>query len=94
MPLDVATDRDDSVLELAAVRDRDFDLELNATTLWDVQLAGGRTADLSTAVERGTGAPFSGFARSSTGVWLLALLCSTCQNPAPVLLTVLEPGGG
>jgi hypothetical protein len=71
-----------------------FDLELNATTLWDVELSGGRTADLSTAVERGSGAPFSGFARSSTGVWLLALLCSTCQNPAPVLLTVLEPAAG
>ncbi len=73
-----------------------FDLELNATALWDVQLSGGRTADLSTAVERGTGAPFSGFTRSAPGVWMLALLCSTCQNPAPVLLTVLDPatGGG
>ena len=78
-------------MTVAQIQDDIFDLELNATTLWDVQLTGGRTADLSTAVERGTGAPFSGFARSSTGVWLLALLCSTCQNPAPVLLTVLEP---
>lgn len=81
-------------MTVAQIQDDIFDLELNATTLWDVQLSGGKTADLSTAVERGTGAPFSGFARSSTGVWLLALLCSTCQNPAPVLLTVLEPGGG
>jgi hypothetical protein len=73
-----------------------FDLELNATALWDVQLSGGRTADLSTAVERGTGALFTGFTRSAAGVWMLALLCSTCQNPAPVLLTVLDPatGGG
>jgi hypothetical protein len=71
-----------------------FDLELNATALWDVQLTGGRTADLSKAVERGTGAPFAGFSRSTTGVWLLALLCSTCQNPAPVLLTVLDTNSG
>ena len=64
--------------------------------LWDVQLSGGRTADLSTAVERGTGAKFSGFTRSAPGVWMLGLLCSTCQNPAPVLLTVLDTntGGG
>jgi len=71
-----------------------FDLELNATALWDVALSGGRTADLATAVERGTGAKFSGFTRSAPGVWMLGLLCSTCQNPAPVLLTVLDTNAG
>jgi len=83
-------------MTVAQIQDDIFDLELNATALWDVQLTGGRTADLSTAVERGTGAKFTGFNRSTTGVWLLALLCSTCQNPAPVLLTVLDTntGGG
>jgi hypothetical protein len=25
---------------------------------------------------------------------MLALLCSVCQNPAPVVLTILEPGAG
>jgi hypothetical protein len=71
-----------------------FDLELNATALWDVILKSGRTADLSKAVERGTNAPFTGFQRSAPGVWLLALMCSTCQNPAPVFLTVLDLAGG
>ena len=59
-------------MTVAQIQDDIFDLELNATTLWDVQLSGGRTADLSTAVERGTGAPFSGFARAArpeSGCW-------------------------
>ena len=38
----------------------------------------------------GSGELFTGFDRGP-GVWLLALMCSTCQNPAPILLTVLEP---
>jgi hypothetical protein len=69
-----------------------FDIELMATSLWELPLTGGRTADLSKAAERGTGAAFPGFARSTAGVWMLALRCSTCQNPAPVVLTILEPG--
>jgi hypothetical protein len=27
-------------------------------------------------------------------VWLLGLTCSTCQNPAPIVLTILDPGAG
>jgi len=79
---------------VAEIQANIFDLELRATTLWEIKLKGGRTADLSTATERGTGALFPGFARATTGVWMLALTCSTCQNPAPVVLTVLDPGAG
>ena len=79
---------------VAEIQANIFDLELRATTLWEVKLKGGRTADLSTATERGTGAAFPGFAGATTGVWMLALTCSTCQNPAPVVLTVLDPGAG
>ena len=79
---------------VAEIQANIFDLELRATTLWEVKLKGGRTADLSTATERGTGAAFPGFARATTGVWMLALTCSTCQNPAPVVLTILDPGAG
>jgi hypothetical protein len=71
-----------------------LDLELIATSLWEVALTGGRTADLALARERDSAAPFSGFERDTAGVWLLGLMCSTCQNPAPVVLTVLEPGAG
>jgi hypothetical protein len=70
-----------------------FDIELSATSLWELSVRGGHTAELGQAVERTSGALFSGFPRPD-GVWMLALLCSTCQNPAPVVLTILEPGTG
>jgi hypothetical protein len=70
---------------------RIFDIELIATGLWDVKLTGGKTADLSTATDRARGGAFPGFDRADSGTWLLALTCSRCQSPAPVLLTILEP---
>jgi hypothetical protein len=70
-----------------------FDIELTASSLWDIPLAGGRKADLAVARERTSKEPFAGFDRSD-GVWLLALLCSECQNPQPVVLAVLEPSTG
>jgi hypothetical protein len=76
----------------ADIQAKFFDLELMATSLWDLELAGGFTADLSQAKDRKTGAPFAGFGQGA-GIWLLALICSTCSNPAPVILTVLDPSG-
>jgi hypothetical protein len=67
-----------------------FDIEQTATSLWNIQLTGGRSADLATARERTSGEPFAGFDRTD-GVWLLALLCGECQNPQPIVLSVLEP---
>jgi hypothetical protein len=67
-----------------------FDIETLATSLWELPLTGGRTADLAQAVEHDTGAAFEGCARTD-GIWILALQCSTCQNPAPVVLTILDP---
>jgi hypothetical protein len=82
-------------MTVADIQARFFDLELMATSLWDLELSSGYTADLSQAVDRKTGASFSGFASHTTdGVWLLALTCSTCQNPAPVVLAVLDPSEG
>lgn len=70
-----------------------FDIEQNATSLWELPLTGGRKAELSFAEERKTGDAFAGFDRTD-GVWLLALLCSTCQNPQPVVLSILDPSDG
>jgi hypothetical protein len=70
-----------------------FDIEMIATTLWDIKLTGGKTADLSTATDRASGAAFTGFDSTDTGTWMLALTCSRCQTPAPVVLTILAPGG-
>jgi len=71
-----------------------FDIELIATTLWDLPLAAGRTADLALATQRGGGGAFPGFDRTDAGTWMLALTCSRCQTPAPVVLAILAPGAG
>jgi hypothetical protein len=68
-----------------------MDLELVATEMWEMELTSRNRADLSTAQSRQDGAAFSGFERDSDGLWLFGLLCSTCQNPAPVVLSVFEP---
>ena len=68
-----------------------FDLEQNATELFEITLRGNREADFSLGLERDSGEAFSGFARDEEGVWLFGLTCSTCKNPAPVVLTILTP---
>ena len=45
--------------------------------------------DLAGAKDAG-GVAFPGFTQTD-GVWALALLCSTCQVPAPVALTIIHP---
>jgi hypothetical protein len=94
VPIDGATIGYFEGMDVAQIEADIFDLELNATKLWDIKLEGGRTVDLAMAKERGTGAAFSGFSSTGPGVWLLALTCSNCQNPAPVVLTVLNPTSG
>ncbi|MDP2315671.1 MAG: hypothetical protein Q8P41_22425 [Pseudomonadota bacterium] len=64
-----------------------LDLELVATDLYTMPLTGATTADLAGAT--GASGAFTGF--SGEGTWLLALRCSTCYNPAPIFLTVVEP---
>jgi hypothetical protein len=82
-------------MSVADLQARIFDIQVVATNLWDIQLTGGKTADLAQAKERTTGAAFTGFARAgSSGTWLLALTCSTCQTPAPVLISVIDPATG
>jgi hypothetical protein len=68
-----------------------FDLELMATELYEIDTDGERTADLSRAIERDSGAEFESFERDEDGVWLVGLLCGGCRNPAPLSLSVLEP---
>jgi hypothetical protein len=60
------------------------------TTVWEATIERQDHVDLAVAVERGTGAPFPGFAQTD-GVWVLGLMCGSCQNPSPIILTVLLP---
>jgi hypothetical protein len=75
-----------------SIEDKIFDIEQDATPLYELPLTGGTSADLADARQRGDATQkFSGFEQDSEGTWLLALTCSTCQNPQPIVLTMLEP---
>ena len=68
-----------------------LDIELIATSLYEVAVpAGARDVNLADAVLRGGTDPFPGFDRTD-GVWLVAVMCSKCQVPAPVVLSILQP---
>lgn len=64
-----------------------LDLELIADDLW-IQSVSGDDASLEGLVTA-DGKAFEGFDTEST--WVLALLCSSCRNPAPLFLTLLDP---
>jgi len=66
-----------------------LDLEMIATTWWSLDLEEGVTADLAEATTD-AGQAFDGF--NGDGVYVLALRCTNCYNPAPLFLTVLNPG--
>ena len=57
-----------------------------ATEIWNADIEGRSTYDLLTLVSDG-GEPFTGF--SDQGIWILALRCTTCSNPAPPFLTLV-----
>lgn len=73
----------------AELAERVFDLEEDALERWSLRLEGSTHASLAD-VEGDT--PFAGVAPGST--WVLALRCSSCLNPAPRVLTFLEPVEG
>jgi hypothetical protein len=69
-----------------------FDIEMLATDIWEIErFGGGRQADLRSAQHRETDEFFTGFGGRPEGTWLVGLMCSICQNPAPVVLSVLNP---
>jgi len=66
------------------------DIDRIATTLWTVDILpkGRKYMDLHDA-KTDAGVAFPGF--TGTGVYAVALLCSSCQVPAPVALSILDP---
>ena len=81
-------------LSVAELEEQILDLEYIYTGMWELETSGGRSADLADAVERDGSEAFPGFDNGAEGTWVLGLMCSTCQNPAPLVLTVLEPTAG
>ena len=67
------------------------DWEINATHIWEIETLGDVQVDLAGAVEKNEGTAFPGFDVSTPGLWIVGLMCSTCQSPAPLVLAVLQP---
>lgn len=65
-----------------------LDLELIADEMYRGAVAAGSTQAL-TGLAKEDGTPFAGI--SNDGTWILALMCSSCANPAPWYLTLLTP---
>jgi hypothetical protein len=77
--------------DVQSIEENIFDIELDASPLYELELRGAMSADLGDARDRESGEKFSGFEQDGEGTWLVALTCSACQNPQPILMTVLEP---
>lgn len=73
-----------------------FDIEELADPMYELAVDGpDRKADLGKAKLRGGSATdlFPGFEQEGEGTWLLALTCSSCPNPQPVVLVIIDPSG-
>ena len=63
------------------------DLEPLASELYKLELTGGTDANLAGLADA-DGNPFPGF--TTDGTWVLGLRCTSCTNPAPIFLTVID----
>ena len=65
-----------------------LDLELIAEQLYNLPIEAGSSGDLSEAMDS-DGNAFTGFTEDD--LWIVALRCSRCSNPAPIFLTFIDP---
>lgn len=77
-------------LSLADLEDDFAHLEAIADDIWRAPALDDETLSLA-ALSNEDGVPFDGI--DGEGTWLLGLLCTSCQNPAPLFLTTLESCG-
>lgn len=63
------------------------------TLSWELAVdPGTQNVSLVGAKGRGTESAFASFdSQGDTGTWLMGMFCSNCQNPAPVIVTLLDP---
>jgi hypothetical protein len=95
----LGNDYDGSQITLAAVahyakkslpdlQNQFLNLEDIADGWWSGEPPAGRTIDLSTLTDK-NGAAFPGI--DGNGVWMAALFCGNCNNPAPWSIAILQP---
>lgn len=65
-----------------------LDLQTIGEEFYTLDIPFGTTLDFSMATDS-TGKTFKGI--DSTGTWLVALICTSCRNPAPWYVTILKP---
>jgi len=73
---------------LADLEPEFLQLEDIADGWWEGPVLAGNTINLGTLADK-NGAPFPGI--DGDGVWMAALFCTNCNNPAPWSITVLQP---
>jgi hypothetical protein len=62
------------------------------TKSWEVPVASGQSIDLAGAQGRNGEGAFTGFdSGTATGSWIMGMFCDLCQNPAPVIVTLVDP---
>lgn len=77
-------------MTVADLQAKFLNIQLIATAMYQAPIpAGQKSLDLGVTKDAG-GTAFPGFT-STDGVWAVALMCSTCQVPAPVALAILTP---
>jgi hypothetical protein len=67
-----------------------FDIETMPDPVYELRIDNQKSRDLGMAQERTSKDFFAGFDRTD-GTWLMALYCNTCQNPAPLVVTIIDP---
>lgn len=72
----------------AQIETQFLDIDTIAQDLYQADIPFGTVLDFTTLTDA-AGNSFQGI--DSTGTWLVALICTTCRNPAPWYLTILEP---
>lgn len=70
----------------ADLQERFTDLELLADPIWNFDIIGGDSADLGELAAKDPS--FTG--TSTEGTWAMALVCTSCANPAPPFFTILQ----
>ncbi len=74
-------------LDVTDIEAQFYDIDPIAEQMWTLDVTGIRTAHMS-ALADAESQPFGTF--ESDGLWLMALVCTTCNNPMPRFVTVLS----
>ena len=61
------------------------------TRSWKVGISSGERVNFAGAPGRAMEGPFVNFSTTDQGIWLIGMFCAKCQNPAPVIVTILDP---